>query len=238
MARLPRLAIPGHLHLVSQHTHAGEAALSDDQDLHGCRISVMEAARQHGVALHAYALLPTQVLLVATPAAANSLSRMWQAVGRRFGADYNRRHGRRGALWEGRFRTAVVEGAAHWLECCRHVEAMPVKMGLCVSPAEYPWSSAAHHVGARVEGGITEPPGYWALGNTPFEREMRYRQALEQPLPEALERRLSEALAKGWAVGSAAFLASLGGLTERRVSPLSRGRPPALGAKKTVPKIG
>jgi putative transposase len=208
--------------------------LGDERDLVSCRDSLMEAARQQGVALHAYALLPTQVLIVATPAAANSLSRMWQAVGRRFGADYNRRHGRRGALWEGRFRTSVVEAEVHWLDCCRYVESMPVRMGLCGSPQEYSWSSARHHVGVQADIGITEHPRYWALGNTPFEREARYGQALEQPLPEAVARRLNESLAKGWAMGSAGFIASLALLTQRRLSPLGRGRPP--GAKKPVPK--
>ncbi len=233
MARLPRLAIPGHLHLIAQHTHAREPVLGDEQDLASCKRSLLDAARQHGVALHAYALLPTQVLLLATPATSSGLSRMWQAVGRRFGADYNRRHGRRGALWEGRFRTAVVDARAHWLDCCRHVESMPLKLGLCAMAGEYLWSSAAHHAGLRVDAGLTEHPGYWALGNTPFEREARYREMLEQPLPELVERRLVDAVGKGWAMGDAAFIATLSELTGRRVTPLSRGRPRGT---KTVPK--
>lgn len=233
MARLPRLAIPGHLHLVAQRTHAGEATLRDEQDLASCRRHLVDAARQHGVSLHAYALVPTQVLLLATPAAASSLSRMWQALGRSFGAEYNRRYGRHGMLWEGRFRTAVIEAETHWLDGLRHVESMPVKAGVCTSAAAYEWSSAPHHTGLRVDGGITEHPGYWSLGNTPFEREARYRDLLEQTLPAALERRLNDAVAKGWALGGAGFIAAVETLTGRRVVPLQRGRP----AKKTVPKI-
>lgn len=234
MARLPRLAIPGYLHLVAQYTHAGESALRDGEDLASCRRHLIDAARRHGVAVHAYALLPTQVLLLATPVTASSLSRMWQALGRSFGAEYNRRHDRRGMLWEGRFRTAVIEAESHWLDGCRHVESMPVRTGVSTNAAEYEWSSASHHAGLRVDSGITEHPGYWALGNTPFEREARYRHLLEQPLPAAAERRLIDAVAKGWVLGGANFVSAVGELTERRVVPLKRGRP---AGRKTVPKI-
>jgi len=236
MARLPRLTIAGQLHLVLQRAHAGAAVFRNDEDFAGYRRALAASAPEHGVALHAYALTPTQVLLLATPREATSLSRMWQALGRRFGADYNRRHVRSGVLWEGRFRTTVLEAQAHFLDGCRYVEWAPVRAHFASVPQDYEWSSAAHHAGGQVDTTVTEHPGYWALGNTPFEREARYRELLEQPLPQRVEHRLAEACLKGWAVGDPRFVSGLAELTDRRVAPLQRGRPRRIASEKTVPK--
>lgn len=233
MARLPRLVVPGHLHLVLQRAPAGSLVFRQDEDFASYRRALAAAATAHGVALHAYAITPAQVLLLATPSSATGPSRMLQAVGRRFGADYNRRHGRTGALWDGRFRATVVD-PAHLMDATRYVETAPVRAGAAAEPGEYAWSSAAHHLGARVDPEITEHPRHWLLGNTPFEREAAYRRLLEQPLPAALLARLDEAAAKGWAVGEAGFVKRLATQAPRRVAPLPRGRPK--GIDKTVPK--
>ena len=66
------------------------------------------------VALHAYALLDDAVQLLLRPPSDAALSRMMQALGRRYVAAFNRRHGRSGTLWDGRFRAGVVQpGRAH-----------------------------------------------------------------------------------------------------------------------------
>ena len=236
MARLPRLIVPGHLHLLLQRSHGGSPVFRENDDFISYREALAESAREHGVAIHAYAVLPSQVLMLVTPANATALSRMWQALGRRFGAGYNRRHRRTGVLWEGRFRTTVVDAHAHLLDCSRYVERMPVGAGLVDAPADYPWSSAAHHVGVRADGLVTEHAGFWALGNTPFDREARYRRLLAEPLPAALQARITHASIMGWALGDASFARAVGQLTPRRVVPLSRGRPRKEEVKKTVPE--
>ena len=234
MARLPRLVVPGRLHLVLQRAHGAGVVFGSDDDYASYKRALTASAVEHRVALHAFALTPSQVLLLLTPSTAMGISRMLQAVGRRFGADYNRRHERSGALWEGRFRTTVVADA-HLFDASLHVEWAPVRAGLAAVPEDYPWSSAAHHVGRGVDPAITEHPRYWSLGNTPFEREATYRRLLEQPLPPALEARLEAAVMKSWALGDAGFVQSLAGEAPRRVAPLPRGRPRRT-AQKTVPK--
>jgi putative transposase len=183
------------------------------------------------VVVHAYALTPSQVLLLVTPSTAAGPSRMLQAVGRRFGADYNRRHRRTGALWDGRFRTTVVD-PKHLIDCSRWIEWSPVYAGLAATPGEYAWSSAAHHLGSKVDADISEHPHYWQLGNTPFDREAAYRALLDEPLPSALAARLEQAVIQGWALGDTAFVRALADQAPRRIAPLARGRP----SLKTVPK--
>lgn len=226
MARQARLCIAGQVHLVIQRARAGEAVLSEvaDNDLYLTHLR--EAAVASRCALHGFALTPAQVLLLVTPSEARALGSMLQAAGRRFVAAYNRRHGRTGALWDGRFGATAVQAEPHFIECLRFVESAPVRLGLAEQADVWPWSSAQHHTGLHSIPGLTEHPVLWALGNTPFEREMAYRQLLEQPLAESRARTLESAGLQGWVVGSPGFAQAMGRLAKRRVSPGRRGRPP------------
>ena len=97
--------------------------------------------------------------------------------------------------------------------------------GAVASADEHRWSSAAHHVG-RVRDSLVSPlPDYWQLGNTPFDRETAWARRLADGLAEREAKRLAEASHKAWAVGDAAFLATLGAQADRPVVPRRRGRP-------------
>ena len=91
--------------------------------------------------------------------------------------------------------------------------------------ADFPWSSAAHHLGHRRDPLLTDHPLYWALGNTPFDREAAYRTLLEQGLSPADVAELDRSARQGWPLGSSEFLKELGARTERPLTPRPRGRP-------------
>ncbi len=88
-----------------------------------------------------------------------------------------------------------------------------------------PWSSASHHLGLLRDSLVQDSAAYWALGNTPFERENAWRLLLDTGLSPLLARRLSDAVDKGWVLGRPEFVAEVGRITQRRTSPLPRGRP-------------
>jgi putative transposase len=172
--------------------------------------------------VHAYALLDNQVQLLLTPPTEAALSRMMQALGRRYVAAFNRRHGRSGTLWEGRFRAAVVQPGAHTLQSLRLIDGL---VGQSM-PSAGAWSSAPHRLGLCRNLLLTDPPEFWQLGNTPFEREAAYRRLLEQGLDLSTVRRIEHAATHGWALGSAPFLAQVAQALGRAVQPRARGRPP------------
>jgi putative transposase len=226
VARLPRLALAGHAHLVVLRAAMGQALFADDADRHAFIAAMAAAQSQHRCALHAYALLADQVLLLATPSGDEDLSRWVQALGRRYVAGFNRRHGRRGSLWDGRYRATVVEPGAHALEASLYIDALAAAQSAAAA-----WSSVAHHLGRRRDPLVTDSAAYWQLGNTPFDREQAYRQRLAEGLPCERAARLAEASHKGWPVGSDAFIASLALHTTRPLAPRRRGRPPKVSAK-------
>ncbi|OWQ83561.1 transposase [Roseateles aquatilis] len=225
MARLPRLALAGHLHHLIHRGHNLQPIAVDDEDRKALLAALQECAATHKVAIHAYALLPNHLHLLATPAADNGLSRMMQALGRRYVGAFNQRHGRVGTLWEGRFRAAPLEADPYLLLVMRSIELNPQRAGLVAEPGDYAWSSAAHHLGRRRDPLISDPPGFWALGNTPFERELAWRRWLEEGEPEAERLKLIDSALKGWPLGSARFLHTLAELSDRPLTPRPRGRP-------------
>lgn len=224
MSRLPRLAIAGLPHLILQRGAASQPVFLDDQDRLDFLARLSESSAAHRVAVHAYVLLDDEIQLVATPSDSESLSRMMQSLGRTYVANFNRRHQRSGTLWQGRFRATVFEPERHLVSAMRLVETRPLTAGV-LDVTDYPWSSAGHHVGRQHSALVTDHAVFWSLGNTPFDREARYRELLAQPLPEREAKDLEAAVSKGWALGSAGFVRDLMQTTPRRLQPLPRGRP-------------
>ena len=106
-----------------------------------------------------------------------------------------------------------------------YIDLNPVRAGMVGAPADYPWSSYAHHVGLRTDPLVTPHPLYWELGNTPFERQTRYAQLLEQGITQNTRKALEHTVQTGWMLGDDALLAQIEEQTGRRVRPAARGRP-------------
>jgi putative transposase len=225
MARLARLAAAAEVHLLIQRGHNGQAVFVDPSDRETYLQLLREAAAMNQVAIHAYALTENEVMLLATPGDASGLSRMMQSLGRRYVAGFNRRQGRSGTLWDGRFRATVIEAEHYFAACLCYVELAPLRAGLGRDAQAYPWSSARHHLGMAADPLVSEHPLVWRMGNTPFEREAAHRQLLERALTPEQVQGITEATKKGWALGSDSFVAAIQERTGRRARPGRRGRP-------------
>jgi putative transposase len=226
MARAPRLALAGELHYMLQLGHSRQPVFADDQDRQAYLDMLNDAATQYRVAIHAYALLGAEVHLLATPSEPGALGRLMQSIGRRYVGAFNRRHGRSGTLWQGRFRAALIDGETLGHDATLQIEWQPVRAGLASVAGEWPWSSAAHHLGLRRDPLIAEHASYWNLGNTPFEREHAHAHKMQDGLSEALAANLERAVRQGRPVGSVHFLARVERQTGRPTRVRPRGRPP------------
>jgi putative transposase len=224
MARLARLTLGGYPHLVRLRTGA-RPLLHDDVDAGRLLADLRTAAAEAQVAIHGYALLPEALWLLATPEDDGGLGRLLQALGRTYVRAYNQRHGGRGALFDGRYRAAIVEPGATFLAALHFVEAQPVQAGRAAAPADYPWSSYRHHAGLVVDPALRVHALVWALGNTPFERQAAHRAAVEAGAEGGRGAQFDQALAGGWVVGSKAFVDRVEPLCSRRPRPGRPGRP-------------
>ncbi|WP_295536328.1 transposase [uncultured Pseudacidovorax sp.] len=226
MARLPRLALAGHPHHLIQRGNNDQAVVVDTADRQMLLDTLGEQAQRAGVALHAYVILEDHFHVLATPPTAEALSLWMQAVGRRYVRHFNDRHGRRGTLWEGRYRGTVLQAERYFLPCMAYIDQHPVRAGLVEQARGYAWSSHGHYVGLRTDRFLTPHALYWALGNTPFAREAAYAEMVHAGPSRAEQLMLTEATRKGWAAGDAAFVERLQADTPRRLALTRAGRKP------------
>jgi putative transposase len=217
MARLPRLALAGHLHYVVQRGHNSRPVFIHDEDRQDYLAMLQESARTQQVAVHAYAMLDQEVHLLVTPTHAESLGRLMQSLGRRYVSAFNRRHGCTGTLWNGRFRSCVVAPAL--------LVAATVAVEASATGEARRWTSAPHHLGEQRSPLVTEHSAYWALGNTPFERELAHANLLKDGPAPALVDELAGALGAAGVVGEAAFRRDVAAATGRSLTARPRGRP-------------
>ena len=226
MARLPRLTLPGYPHHVIQRGNNRQPIFSVNAEREMLLALLAQNAAKFNVAIHAYVLMDNHFHLLATPETADGLPLMMQAVGRSYVRYFNDRHGRTGTLWEGRYKSTLIQTDRYLLACMAYIDLNPVRAGMVGAALDFPWSSHAHYVGLRSDKLLTPHPLYWTLGNTPFAREAAYAELVRAGVSVADRDTLTEATLRGWAAGDPAYLDSLQKSTDRRVIKAKRGRPP------------
>jgi putative transposase len=225
MARLPRLVLANQPHHVIQRGNNRQIIFREDEDYQRFLVLLKDSAKFYGVAIHAYVLMPNHVHLLASPGDEHALALTMQKVGRLYVPWFNKKYQRTGGLFEGRFRTSVVETARYFMICSRYIELNPVRAHLAAHPADYPWSSYLHHAGVKQDSLVSDHSLYWALGNTPFQREASYIDMVQQGISDEESAQVTLAMNKGWPLADHSFKIALERKTERRVLPGKRGRP-------------
>mgnify|MGYP001545233999 CR=1 FL=1 len=225
MARLPRLYAPQTPQLVQARFAQPLARQSDPSpaaELDQMLVWLHDSAREHRVAVHGWSLLNDRIALLATPPGRDNLPKLIQTLGRRFAARH--RHGR---VFAERYRSALLEPGRWVLPALIWLESLPVQLAYVEQAESWPWSSAAYHAGIQAAAGAwaDDHPDYWNAGNTPFDRQARYRERLRAGLPLSQRQQIEQALFGQWALGDPAFLQQLEAHASRRLTPAPRGRP-------------
>ena len=225
MARLPRLTVPGYPHHIIQRGNNRQAIFSETADYELLLQLIDEHARKQHVAVHGYVLMSNHFHLLATPETEEGIPQLMQAVGRRYVRNFNMRQSRTGTLWEGRYKSTLIQAERYLLNCMVYMDLNPVRAGMVLDPADYRWSSHLHYIGRQHDKLITPHPLYWELGNTPFARDQAYAELVRAGVSEQQQRALTDATLRGWALGEPDYVADLQRRTERRVQKASAGRP-------------
>ncbi|AGA89783.1 transposase [Thioflavicoccus mobilis 8321] len=182
-----------------------------------------EAASRYRCAIHAYVLMNNHVHLLVTPSDAEAISRLMQYVGRRYVPHINRRYGRSGTLWEGRFKASIIETQSYLLACYRYIELNPIRAGIVTAPEDYRWSSYRCNAFGERDEFLTAHAEYLALGRTDSERCGAYRGLFGASEDLAVRERLRVCLRSGTPVGEGAFCAEVERALGRRVGQVARG---------------
>ena len=225
MARQPRLALPGYPHHVIQRGNNRQPIVLDETDRRMLYSLWLEESQRHKVAVNAYVLLDNHFHMLLTPPSDEAMSLMMQSVGRSYVRYFNKRHNRSGTLWEGRYKSSLIDSESYLLTCMAYIDLNPVRAGVAESAEDFGWSSYKHLAGQNIDKLVTPHALYWGLGNTPFAREAAYAEFVAGGLSAATQKALTESALKGRVVGRPDFLTSLEKSTRRQILRQKAGRP-------------
>jgi putative transposase len=141
MPRHARLRIGGlPLHVIQRGVN--RCACFGDESDYGVYLALLEElSTRYECAMHAYVLMTNHVHLLVTPPEPDGASKLMKHLGQRYVQYFNRRHKRTGSLWEGRFRSSLIDSEGYLMRCHRYVEMNPVRAGMVQRPSDYRWSS-------------------------------------------------------------------------------------------------
>jgi putative transposase len=223
MARLPRLNLPGIPQHVVQRGNNHQVTFFAQKDYVVYLDKLKLYAKQYHVAVHAYVLMTNHVHLLVTPATEKGVSQLMQSLGRYYVRYINQTYLRSGTLWEGRFKSTLVDSDNYFLLVSRYIELNPVRANMVGHPAEYPWSSYQCNALDKNIKLLTAHPCYNALGQTAQERKVAYVALFKHHIPEISLTEIRDATNKAWVLGDNYFKAQVEQQSGRRSSPELRG---------------
>src|SRR5262249_25608060 len=153
---------------------------------------------------------------LATPSAADSLAKMMRLVGTRYAMHINMTQQRTGTLWEGRYRTALVETERYFLTCSRYIELNPVRAGLAKTPGAYRWSSYRHNIGEHHDQLVSTHPIVETLGATREAQCRSYRELCDEAVHPPTLDLIRRSINSGRVLGDESFAAVLEKTTGQR----------------------
>ncbi len=143
--------------------------------------------------------------LLLSPPSGEALSRCMQSIGRRYVRYFNTRYKRSGTLWEGRFKSSVIDSEAYLLICYRYIEENPVRADMVEIPEDYPWPSYHHNALGKKNNLITEHEIYQQLSQAASERRTFYRQLFAKPMRKSEIELVSKSVEKDEVLGEDSF---------------------------------
>lgn len=201
------------------------AIFIDDEDRYHYRRLLREVCLENDIAVHAFVLMDNHVHLLLTPPRPEALAVAMRAVGQSYVQSFNYRHGRTGTLWQGRFKSCLVDSDRYALMVCRYIELNPVRAAMVALPEEYRWSSVRSHIGKARDPLITLHSTYLALGATWEERAIEYGRWLRAGVEDEEISAIRNYIAQERALGCTRFQAMVEKTLGRPAGCCNRGRP-------------
>jgi putative transposase len=199
MSRPPRFTYPGALHHVTLRCNNREFLFAEPWFSRFAGL-LQEARERFPLRLYNYCLLTNHVHLLFDVGRDDTLSKAMHWLSSSFVRQFNTATGRLGHLWQGRFRSAIVEDASYFFRCMAYVDLNPVRAGIVAAPVDYPFCGHRALQAERAEV-LDLHDLYLDLGSDAEARYGRYQELLAE---EAARPAVS--LAEAYFVGTSRFV--------------------------------
>lgn len=225
MSRKPRFQLVGVPQHVIQRGNNREPCFHGAEDCQRYLGDLHEAAGRNHCRLHAYVLMTNHVHLLVTPMQEHGMPHLMQDLGRKYVRYINHTYRRTGTLWEGRYKSSLIDSDAYLLTCMRYIELNPVRARMVEHPGEYRWSSYAANAQGQANPLLSAHPLYEELGSEPEARRQAYRELFRHHMDNDLLHAIREALNQELVLGRDDFKDRIAQMTARQTRPGAIGRP-------------
>ncbi|WP_372720524.1 transposase [Immundisolibacter sp.] len=217
MARWPRIVVPGQpLHIIQRGNNRQPCFFADD-DYHFYLASLKDAADRFGCRIHAYVLMTNHVHLLLTPDSVKAPSLTLQSVGRHYVRYVNTVYQRSGTLWEGRYKSTLIDSERYLLTCSRYIELNPLRARMVEDPGAYRWSSYRFNADGFPDALVLLHPLYERLGDDPASRRAAYRALFSTPVDDRELDTIRDATQTGTVLGHDRFRGEIENALQRRL---------------------
>lgn len=213
------------LHII-QRGHNKQVVFAGPEDFERYVADMRELKEAFGIRIHAYCLMTNHVhLLLAPRDSPAAMGKFMKALAGRATRYRNRLEGRSGTLWEGRYKSSLVQSDAYLLACCRYIELNPVRARMVAAPQHYRWSSTRERLGKESRGLLDWHPTYQSLGRSEPERRESYVRFLGMAVPQGEWQLIRDAVQRGQLTGIGKFVDEIEQIAGARIELRARGRP-------------
>ncbi|MBT5722442.1 MAG: transposase [Gammaproteobacteria bacterium] len=205
MPRQPRFCPAGYPAHVIQRGVNRAVCFTSNEDMAAYAASLSEGALRYGVAIHAWVFMSNHVHLLVTPSCDDGVSRLMRHIGRHYVQPFNFKYARTGPLFEGRFKSTLVQDTQYLLHCTRYIELNPIRAGMTTDPGDYLWSSYKSHAFGKQVQLWTPHEDYLPLGETTKDRTEQYRALVSQALSVEVIQKNRHCVNTGLVLGKESF---------------------------------
>jgi putative transposase len=216
MPRKPRLNLPGIPQHVIQRGKNRDPSFFAAEDYRRYLEDLQKSVEKHVCRIHAYVLMTNHVHLLVTPIVDYGISQMMQALGRRYVYYVNKMYKRAGTLWEGRYKSSLVDSDRYLLTCMRYIELNPIRANMVEHPGEYKWSSYHANAQGEPDALIECHPIYNQLGSSPEIRQAAYRELFRHHIDKDTLHDIRESLNHELVLGNSYFKDKIEEMTKRQ----------------------
>ena len=184
-----------------------------------------EAAEQYDCAIHAYVLMTNHIHILATPKHKDSIGLLMQHIGRHYVPYINHTYGTSGSIWQGRYKSSLIQGDPYLLTCMRYIELNPVRADMVNSPSQYRWSSYRANAQGKPDALLTPHPLYQQLSRNPLKRREAYKALFKAHIDQQQHDHIQKAYQTGTPLGNDYFREKIERKLQCKVGQDRRGRP-------------
>lgn len=225
MPRKPRFNLIGIPQHVIQRGNNREPCFYTEEDYQRYLDDLKESAEKYDCRIHAYVLMTNHVHLLVTPMKDSGISEMMQALGRRYVYYINKTYKRTGTLWEGRYKSSLIDSDNYLLTCMRYIELNPIRASMVEHPGDYKWSSYHANAQGEINSLIEEHPLYIELGASEEVRQKTYRELFRHYMDNDTLHDIRESLNHELVLGRSYFKDKIEEITQRQTRIGQPGRP-------------